>query len=386
MGENVVIRNDSEIGLSQYYDSAEAVYNEQGFVANVVNTVTKLFTGKSLAERMLEKFPRLAVTAGVELAYGVDDLMVECMEESKTTLTYSFGSGSVSMGSMYNMKEINLVLLFIAVISVFGFVMKALWGVIGRLFDILVLFILGPVAISTVALKSDSKDKSGQFVEGGDLVAGAYDQWKKTLIDRILLAFGYIFGLNVFFILVPMISNIQMFTETSMFAGVPMFGELPLGLANAIGSLIFLISLSSIITYAPALLSKIMDFQNAVQYGSIVQSRVKNVVKEAQDGITGRKMMDGMAKTWENAKNFVPGIAQMKIVKDKISKENTKFKMNHMKKQALKNGVDPKVAEEAVKAYKASLDQQKKNKATRNKERAEARRKRDEERQRFDEV
>ena len=375
--DDVVIRNASSIGLSIYYLSIEDMNIKTGVVGTVVNFFTKVFTGKSLTERLVEKIPRLAIESDLNFAYGVDTRVVDGMDASKTKITFTFGEGSLSFGSLYDSSNINIFLLFIVTIVVFMFVFRAFWGVIGRVIDITWLFILGPFAISTLALKTDTKDKGG-YKESSGVGSQAFDKWKQTMIDKVLLAFGYVFGLNIFFVLAPMVSGTRLFSDTTINAirGVPLFGSVSLTFANAIGMMILLVALSSMITYSVKLFSKVFSITDAFSYGASVQGNVKSTIKEVQDVISGQKLVDDVHDTIESVKKSIPGAEFIKSAAEKIKKAKNELAYKALEAAAVAYGVPPDVAKKALAAYKKA--EQKKE--TEKKERAEKRKKERDER------
>ena len=375
--DDVVIRNASSIGLSIYYLSIEDMNIKTGVVGTVVNFFTKVFTGKSLTERLVEKIPRLAIESDLNFAYGVDTRVVDGMDASKTIITFTFGEGSLSFGSLYDSSNINIFLLFIVTIVVFMFVFRAFWGVIGRVIDITWLFILGPFAISTLALKTDTKDKGG-YKESSGVGSQAFDKWKQTMIDKVLLAFGYVFGLNIFFVLAPMVSGTRLFSDTTInvIRGVPLFGSMSLTFANAIGMMILLVALSSMITYSVKLFSKVFSITDAFSYGASVQGNVKSTIKEVQDVISGQKLVDDVHDTIESVKKSIPGAEFIKSAAAKIKKAKNELAYKALEAAAVAYGVPPDVAKKALAAYKKA--EQKKE--TEKKERAEKRKKERDER------
>lgn len=95
----------------------------------------------------------------------------------------------------YNLGDMNffvgiaggLVILIMFVISAIMFVQ--------RIFDIILLYIISPVSVSTIPL-----DDGGRF-----------KIWREMLISKILGAYGIILSMNIFFLIVPHVGNISFF-------------------------------------------------------------------------------------------------------------------------------------------------------------------------------
>lgn len=98
----------------------------------------------------------------------------------------------------YNLGDMNffvgiaggLVILIMFVISAIMFVQ--------RIFDIILLYIISPVSVSTIPL-----DDGGRF-----------KIWREMLISKILGAYGIILSMNIFFLIVPQVGNISFFGNT----------------------------------------------------------------------------------------------------------------------------------------------------------------------------
>ena len=58
-----------------------------------------------------------------------------------------------------------MLVLVIGTYTIFIALWKSLWGVTQRMFDVAVLYLLGPLAISTIAMRGDSSDKDGNVVQ-----------------------------------------------------------------------------------------------------------------------------------------------------------------------------------------------------------------------------
>jgi len=382
---DVIIRNASDIGLEMYYMSIEDAYSG-GMISSIVNVVSKYITGKSLTERLVENIPRLNINFSLNVPYGVNDKVTENIENGETLLNYDFSGRSWTMESLYDDEKMNVVLLFIAVVVIFTFIFKALWGSIARIIDITALYILAPVVISTVALKSESKDKQGNMVESNDGYSGIYDRWKSQLVDKIFLALGYVVGLNIFYLLAPMVNETKLFTaETALaFADIPLIGKMPLGFFNAMGSLFMLIAVASAIIYAPTLISKITGFSDAMNYGGQAQNRVKQLIEESKDMISGQRLLDAAHSELQTMKSMIPGIELMQKGAQKIREVKHKVQVKALQAAASKAGIAGPALSKAVEAYEKSYQKQKERKKERSKQKDKERKEREQARQKWD--
>ncbi len=77
------------------------------------------------------------------------------------------------------------------------FVMSAVMFV-QRIFDIILLYIVSPASVSTIPL-----DDGGRF-----------RIWREMLISKVLSAYGIILSMNIFFLIIPQVSQIEFFGNT----------------------------------------------------------------------------------------------------------------------------------------------------------------------------
>jgi hypothetical protein len=95
----------------------------------------------------------------------------------------------------YDLGELNF---FVGIIS--GLILLILFAIaaivfIQRLFDIVLLYIISPVSVSTIPLDDGQRFKI----------------WREMLVSKILGAYGIIFAMNLFFIITPLLTGIKFF-------------------------------------------------------------------------------------------------------------------------------------------------------------------------------
>ncbi len=76
------------------------------------------------------------------------------------------------------------------------FVMSAI-SFIQRIFDIILLFLVSPISVSTIPTDDGVRFK----------------QWKEMLIGKVLSAYGIILAMNLFFIIIPQVQQISFFND-----------------------------------------------------------------------------------------------------------------------------------------------------------------------------
>ena len=98
----------------------------------------------------------------------------------------------------YNLRSLDyLVGLFGSIVIMVMFVMSAV-TFIQRIFDIVLLYLVAPVSVSTIPVDDGNRFKI----------------WRDMMISKVLGAYGIILSMNLFFIIVPQISSITFFADT----------------------------------------------------------------------------------------------------------------------------------------------------------------------------
>ncbi len=306
--DDVVIHDASDIGLEQYYMSMDQISVHYGLISSIANGFSKLFTGKSLVEKLVESIPRFAAHTDYNFCYGVGRTVKYTSIEGKVFLSFNFAvatdrATTYTIDCVYQMDKINILVLLIGTIGLISAIWKALWGVIGRMFDIALDVLVGPAVISTINLKYDKI--SGEKVEEKGF--SSYEQWKDKTQNDILGVFAYAIGFNIFFIVVPIINNMVLFETNSAFASLPLVNLIPIGFLNEIARLIFLIGSAYLMRRAPALFAEITGTKDGFADGDKVLGNVKNTINELQDTISGQAFIDKMGDIKDKALNMIPG-------------------------------------------------------------------------------
>lgn len=124
--------------------------------------------------------------------------------ESRTEIERMFITGQLDYNNLsvvkqyYDLGDMNffvgiaggLVILILFVMSAIMFVQ--------RIFDIVLLYIISPASVSTIPL-----DDGGRF-----------RIWREMLVSKILGAYGIILSMNLFFLIIPRVSQIEFFSNS----------------------------------------------------------------------------------------------------------------------------------------------------------------------------
>ncbi len=276
------------------------------------------------------------------------------------------------------------VLLMLAFITLIPVMINALGGVISRLFDIVVLFLVSPLVISTNSLFADGKND-------------IYKKWKKNVMSVAWSAIGYIIGFSAFALLIPLIYNVNVFVDVGTFKTISKIGGLDkiitYPLINGLVRSLWVITAVTILERFPKLLLPILT----ANYGDLAEPHpglgtgskkftekakaIGNSVKDAAAKIgsvvSGKAAMGLVEQVKSDALGMIPGYELGKGLKERYVDPITDAK-NSAKVQAeeklleglLKSyGIDPQTAKKAAKAVgeaeKAKNDVKKKEKKRR---------------------
>ena len=103
---------------------------------------------------------------------------------------------SYEQDPMVKMESFNFWTAYLVVIVMLVAIIFSMLGLVKRIFDIVLLFIVLPLISATIPLDDGARFK----------------QWRDTVVSKVILAYGAILSVNVFLLIVPTVSTID-FTE-----------------------------------------------------------------------------------------------------------------------------------------------------------------------------
>lgn len=352
--DNVVIRNASDIGLEEYYASPDQLKVHHTALSSITNFVSKVFTGKSLIENLASAIPKFAAHTNYNFCFGVNTETTATVVGGKNVISYNFGRGdSMDMYYLYDVSRLNLLLLIIGVACLFGALLKALFGVIGRVFDVTIDFLLGPLAITTINLKADEKDSKGNLQE----TSVGYESWKGKITADVLNVLSYAIGFNIFFILSPIVMSVEYFETTEAFASLPFFNLITIDFLNNLMQLLFVIGLAFMTTRAPKLFANIIKVDNGFDRGESVKNDINNMKNEVANVWSGKNVADDLKTVKSSIYDVThPGSEIVKEAGKRI--QNTAAKVANVAAQAYlqAEGVPKEAAKELGKALEKVIE------------------------------
>lgn len=225
---------------------------------------------------------QILVTSG-QFAYIGDPAIRSDIERMFLTgeLSY-FDTGIVSQ--YYNLRSLDfLVGIFGSIVIMVMFVMSAI-TFIQRIFDIVLLYIISPVSVSTIPVDDGNRFKI----------------WRDMTISKVLGAYGIILSMNLFFIIIPQISEITFFNDA---------------FKNGIVKILFLIGGAFAVTKANLVIAQLTGnsagqnetqqlFRNMQTGGNIVKATIGAGATIGGAILGGKRFVDTKKTTRSFSKGF----------------------------------------------------------------------------------
>lgn len=240
-----------------------------------------------------------------KLSYYADD--------GTLSIDYNFYSDynpNMSVQTFYVTSQINPIVLLFASILTMLVLTQSVWGLIARIYDIVLYFLVMPGVVSATPLK-----------KGQDM----FGKWQSGLIKKVFGAYGVLIGLNLFFVLMAPLNDIsQLFTQEELNREISKGSWLYNFDVNAINNLVYILFMLvalTLIKTLPKTISDMLDFGNVYADGEVVKKNVSDTVTEVGRHLSGQAAVDTVHKyigqkdektgkfKFGALKNFVPGSA-----------------------------------------------------------------------------
>jgi len=233
------------------------------------------------------------------------------INNSRVKLDYNFKDSNITslgMDIFYVPELLNFVVLIFASIILMNVLGQAVWGLIQRIFDITLYFIILPGVASTYPFDDGSRFKT----------------WKDNLIKKVFGAYGVMLGLNLFFILCPAIRNVShLFTadDLGQLSSGNFLSGVSVGWINNVCELLFMLVAISMIKTMPGLISSLLQVDDYYAQGAKTKSAVQGAAKEVGETMSGKKVVEAAKDAPKMLKNFVPGGAVIDEIKGRLKKK-----------------------------------------------------------------
>ena len=233
-------------------------------------------------------------------------------------INYNMSDKSFSTYNFYREDKINPVVLLFAGAILMGMLITIIFGLVARIFNMVLLAITYPAVVSTITL------------DGG---GGALNSWIKKFTDCLVCVFGIVIAFNVVLILVPIIWKIDFFTEEFMIEKMGksvFFGTWTARLLNLMVRLMFtLVGFSMIKTFSKWVESSLMGGGGStlLDEGDKLKGKFVEGAQTLGNVISGQIVFDTFKKGAENVgrlTDFIPGKAVYTVGKDIAMSHNRK--------------------------------------------------------------
>lgn len=223
--------------------------------------------------------------------YSKDNASI-ALTRGKLATDYNFGAADYSIENVYQVSNLQWIVLIFAIVLVFSILGKAVWGLIKRIYQITLLFIIMPGVAATIPLNPD----------GG----GRFGKWRDNIISEVLGAYGVTIGLNFLFIILPVLRDAsQIFTQQD-FDGLPTIIRGLSGNADRLNGLVYILFLLvafTLLNTVPKFIHDIIGGNDVVKSGEETKKAVAGNIKSTADTVSGRNAV----KSMEAAKSYAFG-------------------------------------------------------------------------------
>ncbi len=211
----------------------------------------------------------------------------------------------------YDLSKFNWLFAFVSCFFITTTLLVAAMGVVQRLFEITILFAISPPFIALMPL------------DGGK----AFGNWAKKFIQSTICMYGTVVALNFFFIVAPLLQNIDLFYTAEE---IKAYGKLTCDLFNSFAHILFIMCGSLIIKDYSKLLDELVTGSDK---GGL-QGRGENVRDEAKKEIANvAEKANTVHKAGQTAKNQIKtGMANHK--QNKQTRQEAKDKKSAYKAAA----------------------------------------------------
>lgn len=283
---------------------------------------TGVLTGKTAAEKVDRAFASQQKVDARELT--IDDSMAGCEfmfhQQSPGTISQFDYRNTNLVFVYYDLTKFNWLFAFVSCFFITTTLLYAAMGVVQRLFEITLLFAISPPFIALMPL------------DGG----GAFKKWAQKFIQSTVIMYGTVVALNFFFIVAPLMQQIDLFYSADEIAA---YGKLTCDLFNGFAHILFIMCGSLMIKDFTSILNELVTGDGKVP------------------GLEQRGGIDGKSGVLAEVKNNAGKMA------DKASKVHgaaSKAYNSHYSPQAVQARKAAKVAKRDEKdkkaAYKATAE------------------------------
>lgn len=337
--DNVCIADVGELGLDMYYMSIEDVSINYNPVNIVVNGLSKLFTGKTLAKHIIDSVPVVVSSKNLNFAYGKNTEYVYHLGNGEFTLNYMFYEDTgIKLNCLYEASNFNTIILMFGTLMLAAVLIKAMFGVIRNLYELLILVMICPGVFALYPLKD-----------------GPAGNWRKALIDKLLVCFGYIIAVNGYFLILNLLQTLDITLVLSPdsvreLKNTWLFGQFNLEtILNTLFTFALFFVAVSLINALPGMFSKMAGGGDVVDRGANTKKLAKINLEEAKYFASGYAIKDFFLSGDDAIKGRPLALLQSDKSLEKSLKAYRKGIDDDIKKQQKANEKQVKALEDKLK-------------------------------------
>ncbi len=229
--------------------------------------------------------------------------VVESFEDGTFFMDYNFTKAGPRLNTVYNMWLMDFLILAFAAVLLLKTLGTAVWGLISRIYEITIYFIIMPGIAAMLPL--DSGDDK-------------FNNWRKNLISKVLATYGVMIGLNVFFILVePIKQASKLFNAEDMARMTSGIGRILSGSAELLNKIVFILFLLvafTMINTAPKIISELVGAKDndILKKGNDTRDAVNKNKEQVGKVISGQEALETGKNFIGDIPKFIPGSALVK--------------------------------------------------------------------------
>lgn len=247
------------------------------------------FNGLKAADQYSAFYARFHLTTMFETELST----VYNLTSGSATLDYNFvEKDGIGMSYLYRAGDLNIIILTFASVLIFTVLGQAVWGLIKRILEITMLFVIYPGVASTIPLSDDR-----------------FKNWSSSVVKKVFAAYGVVLGLNLFFVLLPVVREATDIFKTedipAALAGKSLFGNADF--LNRVVYIMFVLVLFTMIKSLPSLIANFVGGEEAASEGAKVQKDVKETTARVGNVMSGKAAWDAGKNAMQLAGNFIPG-------------------------------------------------------------------------------
>lgn len=309
------------------YELPEGATEDVGM--HITRTVIQWATGINIADFV----PYIYFDIDLMHLFGKSQIRVSTLKGGSFLQDYTFKNSTAGvflsifeldnkqMSLTYNNLRINWIVLVLASIIILRKLLSAIFGLLKRMVDIMILYVMYPAAVATIPLYGNS----------------SLGSWTKRMFGKVTAMYGFIIGLNLGFLLLTPISSVNLITP-EMLASNPAFawmtnlfgiGGFGASVINRLIQILFYLVGIWFIFEIPKVVQKFVQavdqdkdkgYEDIISSGEEVKKGVGEYYRKVADVVSGRALVNKV----NGIKDFIPGSAIVTDIKNKAKQAQLK--------------------------------------------------------------